>query len=243
MSENKRTIMICLTIIIVTIILSKTYFNRAKADDIINVTGLGQIDFESDLITWEAAYVQKDINLEKAYYKIKQNQIKIKEYLDKNKVKDSDVSFGAIDIQKSFREENNLEGRLVKRDFDGFILTQKVKIESIEINKIEGISRNITELINEGIELYSSAPNYFYTKLSNLKIQLIASAAKDAKIRAEQVSKNAGSELGKIRNSNIGVFQILERNSSEEMSWQGSYNKNSRYKTAMVTVRVQYQIE
>ncbi|HPG29776.1 MAG TPA: SIMPL domain-containing protein [bacterium] len=243
MNDIKKTLIISATIIIAVIIFAKTFYNRAKADDIINVTGLGQVDFESDLITWDASYVQKDFNLEKAYSKIKNNQIIIREYLKKNSVNDKEVSFSSIDIQKEFKEEHNIEGKLIKREFDGFVLTQTVKIESTEIDKIENISRNITELINEGIELYSNSPNYFYTKLSSLKIQLIASAAKDAKERAEQVSENAGSVIGKIRNSNIGVFQILERNSSEEMSWQGAYNKNSRYKTAMVTVRVQYQLE
>jgi hypothetical protein len=49
------------------------------------------------------------------------------------------------------------------------------------VNKIEEISsRQSSELINSGVNLLSP-PEYYYTKLAELKIQMIAEATKDAK--------------------------------------------------------------
>ncbi|HOH75055.1 MAG TPA: SIMPL domain-containing protein, partial [Paludibacteraceae bacterium] len=48
---------------------------------------------------------------------------------------------------------------------------------------------------------------------------------------------------GNLKNSTMGVFQIVALNSSEEYSWGGSFNTSSKYKTATVTVRLQYNIK
>jgi len=101
----------------------------------------------------------------------------------------------------------------------------------------------VSELINSGVEFYSSAPNYYYTKLAELKIEMIAEATKDANIRAEKIAKNAGSEVGPLKNADMGVFQIVAQNSAEEYSWGGSFNTTSKRKTATITVKLQYETE
>ena len=127
--------------------------------------------------------------------------------------------------------------------FTGFLLDQNVAIESKEVDKIENISREVTELINSGVELYSNAPQYYYTRLAELKVEMIAEATKDANSRAESIATNAGSDLGKLKKAELGVFQIIAQNSSEEYSWGGSFNTSSKKKTANITVRLLYQVD
>ena len=129
------------------------------------------------------------------------------------------------------------------QQFTGYRLTQTVQVESAEVDKYERISRDVTELINTGVELTSNAPEYFYTKLPELKIEMVAAAARDARERAEKIVANAGGRLGKLRQANLGVFQITAQNSSEEFSWKGTYNTNSRRKTATVTMRLEYEVD
>ena len=50
-------------------------------------------------------------------------------------------------------------------EFIGYELTQTVQIESKEVDKIEKVSREITELLNQGVQFYSESPRYYYTKL------------------------------------------------------------------------------
>ena len=73
-----------------------------------------------------------------------------------------------------------------------------------------------------------------------LKIEMIAEATKDAQIRASQIADNAGGSLGKLKRADMGVFQIVAQNSSEEYSWGGSFNTSSKRKTASITVRLEY---
>ncbi len=62
----------------------------------------------------------------------------------------------------------------------GYILTQSLQIESNDVEKVEKISREITELLNKGIQFYSQSPRYYYTKLADLKIEMISKATEDA---------------------------------------------------------------
>jgi hypothetical protein len=62
-------------------------------------------------------------------------------------------------------------------------------VDSRDIDKIEKVSREVTELIETGIEFNSSPPSYYYTKLSELKVDLLAKASADARQRAETDSK------------------------------------------------------
>lgn len=109
------------------------------------------------------------------------------------------------------------------------------------MNKVENISREVSELINSGIEFSSDPPQYYYTKLAELKIEMIADATKDAKVRAQRIADNAGSGLGTLKKADLGVFQIVAQNSAEEYAPGGSFNTSSKRKTATITVRLEYQ--
>jgi len=140
--------------------------------------------------------------------------------------------FSAVGINKEFQTIYDTEMNVKEQRFAGYLLDQSVTIESKEVDKIEDISRQVSELINSGVEFYSQDPQYYYTKLSELKIEMIAQATKDANERAKKIAENAGSTVGSLKNANMGVFQIVAQNSSEDFSWGGSFNTSSKRKTA-----------
>ena len=238
-----NTIIIGLAIVITAFVLSGAYKNRNQKSNTISVTGLGEKDFVSDLIVWSGSFVKKNTDLKSAYSDLNKDQESIKNYLVTNGVNEKNIIFSAVDIDKEFTDNYDNNGRRISSVFTGYRLTQSVQIESNEVDKVEDISRQVTELINSGIEFYSNQPQYYYTKLSKLKIEMIAEATKDANVRAEKIAENAGGELGKLKNANMGVFQIVAQNSSEEYSWGGSFNTSSKRKTATITVKLDYEVE
>lgn len=76
------------------------------------------------------------------------------------------------------------------------------------MGKIENLSRTVTEIINKGIELTSSQPMYFYTKLADVKQQMIADATKDARERAKKIAENAGSSLGSLKKPAWELYRL-----------------------------------
>lgn len=242
MKNYTNTLIIGVSILITAIIgvyaLNKKITNR----EIISVTGLGKKDFVSDLIVWKGGYTRTNLDLKEAYQKLEKDNEAIKKYLIDEGVDENEIIFSAIEIDQEyeyFYDKNDYRNK----KFIGYRLMQIVQIESKNVNLVEDISRQVTELINLGIEFYSEPPQYYYTKLAELKLEMIASATEDARLRAEKISINSGSKIGKLKNARMGVFQIIAQNSNEDYSWGGSYNTSSKMKTATITMKLEFGIK
>lgn len=243
MKTSATALILGLSLIIATAIGAAAFKNRNQSQDIITVTGLGSTNFTSDLIVWNASFSKKDMDLKMAYKALDEDRDKIKAYLNQKGIKTEEVVFSSVDINRNYRYIYDENGNQRNQIFDGYNLRQDVQIESKDVNKVEELSRSISELINQDIELYSQAPSYYYTKLAELKIEMIAQATQDAKTRAEQIAENAGAGLGNLKKSDLGVFQIIGQNSSDEYSWGGSFNTADKHKTANITVKLVYQVD
>ncbi len=243
MNKNLSSIIIGLAVILTALILSNAFRNRNKASNTIAVTGLGSKDFISDLIVWNGSFMRKNTDLKEAYAALDKDRESIKNYMVTKGIRPENIIFSAVEINKEFDELYDNSGRRTSSIFTGYKLNQKIQIESNQVDKVENISRQVSELINSGIEFYSNSPEYYYTKLAELKIEMIAAATKDANIRAKKIAENAGSKVGRLKNADMGVFQIVAQNSSEEYSWGGSFNTASKRKTATITVKLQYETD
>lgn len=110
------------------------------------------------------------------------------------------------------------------------------------MDKITAVAREATELINQGVHFSSYPPQYFYTRLSDLKVEMLGSATKDARERAEQLAVNSKSKVGKLRSASMGVFQITAANSTV-VSDYGVYDTTTPEKDVKAVVTVSYSIE
>lgn len=243
MKENTNSIIIAVAAIICAFLFANAFKNRNQSSDTISVTGLGKKDFTSDLIVWSGSFSKKSSTLKEAYAALDADREKIKSYLTSKGLNGSDMVFSAVNFNKDFVTNYNENGSVREQIFTGFTLTQTVSIQSKEVNKIEEISRQSSELINSGVEFYSNSPEYYYTKLAELKIKMIAEATKDAQTRAKSIAENADAGLGNLKKSDMGVFQITGQNSSEDFSYGGSFNTEAKNKTASITVKLVYQVD
>ncbi len=241
MKTTLNFLIIAIAIVVTAFVFASAVKNRNAANNTISVTGLGSKDFVSDLIVWSGSFTKKSMELKDAYAQLDADRESIRQYLLGKGIKNENMVFNAVQINKEFDDQFDNNGNRTRSEFSGYRLTQIVQIESNEVDKIEDISRQVSELINSGIEFYSNIPQYYYTKLAALKIEMIAEATKDANTRAKKIAENAGSKVGDLKNASMGVFQIVAQNSSEEYSWGGSYNTSSKRKTATITVKLEYE--
>ncbi|MGC6523049.1 MAG: SIMPL domain-containing protein [Flavobacteriaceae bacterium] len=243
MKTNTNAIIFGIAIIASSIFLGKAYTDRSKADGEIRVTGLGKEDFSSDLIVWEGKFGSQNIDLKKSYLSLEKNKSAVNKYLIDKGIESEQLIYSAVKTNKNYKSLYSNDGDFIGEEFISYELSQKVKIESKEVDKIEKISREITELLNQGVQFYSEAPRYYYTKLADLKIKMISKATQDARLRAEKISEFSGGKLGKLESARMGIFQITGQNSKENHSWGGTYNTTSRKKTASITMKLTYKID
>ena len=241
--RNISSVVIGLAFIIGVLIVARAYKYRSTTMETIIVTGSAEKDFVSDLIVWNGSYSRKSMDLKTAYAQLKDDENTIKAYLTGKGVRSGEIVISAININKEFNYKTDENGRSLGQEFSGYNLTQNVKIESSNVDKIDQISREATELIEKGIEFNSSSPLFYYTRLTEVKMDLLAKASTDGKTRAGIIAKNAGSSLGKLKKATLGVFQITGKNSNEDYSYGGTFNTSSRNKTGSITIRMEFGVE
>lgn len=170
--------LIAIALVIGAAVIAGAYKYKFRKQETIRVTGSAGKDFVSDLIVWNGSYSRKAFDLKAAYALIKADENNVKNYLVGKGVKPEEMIFSSVKIDKQFDTKYNAEGRFTGSEFTGYNLTQNIKVESKDISKVEGLSREITGLIETGIELNSPEPLYFYTKLADLKLDLLDKAQK-----------------------------------------------------------------
>ena len=93
-------------------------------------------------------------------------------------------------------------------------MSQPIIIKSNDVEKIKEISSNIQSLVDKGIEININSTDYYYSKLSDMKVKLLKEASKDAKERANAMLKPTHTHLGKVKSIQMGVFQITPADST-----------------------------
>lgn len=235
-------IVFSIAIVLAAYLLGNSYVKRATPPGVISVTGSGSEDFTSDLIVWEGTFSQTSINLPEAYDQLNDDKDKVRNYLVSKGIPEENLVFNSVQtIERNEAQYQN--GNYIGEVFRGYQLRQSVKIESNDVPLIEQVAREITELLESGVQLNSSQPRYYYTKMADLKIQMISAATEDARTRAEKIADNSGGKLGRLKSADLGVFQIIGQNSGEDFTWGGAYNTADKKKTASVTMRLEYEIK
>jgi len=243
MKSHFSTIAICVAIIAGLYIIGESYKYKFRAAETISVTGMSEKDFSSDLIVWGGSFGRDAFTLKDAYASLKQDENAIKTYLLSKGIPENEIIFSSVNMNKNYQRKYDDKGNEISTEFSGYSLTESVRVESKEIEKVEKLSREITELLEKDIQLNSNTPEYYYTKLNELKIDLLAKASADAKNRAETIAGNSGSSINGLVKATMGVFQITGKNQNEDYSYGGAFNTSSKLKTAVITLKVDYRLK
>jgi hypothetical protein len=232
--------------VICVAILAWAYLSVKLEPKTLEVKGSAKKAIASDLITWSGNITAKDADLTKAYDKLKADADKVAAFLKANGIPEKEVTFSQISTSKQFakREVKHVRNGeestqwVETDDVKAWVLTQSIKIESGDMKKVPEVARSVTSLIKEGVEIDSCTPSYLYTKLSELKIDMLAEATRDATTRAMQIVNNANDHLGRLVEARMGVMQINPKGSSAT-SAEGNNDTTSIDKeiTAIVTAR------
>lgn len=209
----------------------------------ISATGSASVDFDSDLAVWRGSFSAHGETSKEAYAQIKNDAAQVKKYLVDNGLKESEFVFNSVDISRSYDNQYDENGNVISSTPTGYDLTQNIVITSKNLDTVDKISRDISSLLDSGVEFTSNPPEYYCTTLDNVKLDLIDKATQNAKSRVDIMAKDTGSKTGKLIESDLGVFQITAKNSgTSDYSYDGSFDTSSRQKTATITVSLKYAV-
>lgn len=216
----------------------------------IRITGSARKRIVSDLIQWSASVEAHAPERTAAYLALKSGTGTVVAFLKAQGVKDDEIQTQPASVIEEFdiiKEDKVLPGtnvplRSERKESKGFRATQMVSVSSTNVALVEKASREITTLLEQGISVTSQEPNYYYTRLGELKLQMLAEAAKDARARAENILNSAGNTgVGKLVYADMGIININAANSTETSN-EGNNDTSSRDKDIITIVHAEYEV-
>ncbi|MGH9946471.1 MAG: SIMPL domain-containing protein [Pyrinomonadaceae bacterium] len=225
-------------LVLSSIIFGWFYASAKKGDDAITVTGSAKRRITSDLVVWSAGVSAQSPQLADAYKQLADSVPRIKQYLLSKGIPEDQMTVSSISSTTLKRRDS--DGNETS-EVTGYSLSQQLEVRSSDVAKISQVAREATELINQGILIESSAPKYYYTKIGDLKIEMLGEAAKDAKERAVSIASSTGNSIGSVRSARMGVLQITAADSTD-VSDYGVYDTSTIEKDMTAVVNVSFAV-
>ncbi len=183
-----------------------------KQKGVVQVKGFATQQITSNLGVFEARIQSSNADLKLAYDQLAADKTKVAEFLKKNNVEESIVSWEGVNIEE--KHLVNESGHTLNQIYE-YLLSQSFNFQTSNVAQVQTLSAAISELLKEGVRLTTYKPVYLYTDLENLKVEMIGNATENAKKRVKIISDKGKFKLGNISQVRVGVFQITPLNSND----------------------------
>lgn len=234
--EKFQLVLLSLILAFGLIIAVKCGANTLSNNNII-VTGSAYKIVKSDSARMEFEISGRNATKQSAYNAVKKQLPIVKKYLMDKGITDIDVS-----ASNGYYSYKYLPNGNVTNETAYYNLSQPIVIKSNDVQKIKEISSEIQSLLDQGIDINVTNTEYFYSGLSELKVDLLKEATKDAKDRATGMLRATHNRPGKIQSVNMGVFQITPVDSTN-VSDMGINDTSSIDKKVTAVANVVFRIK
>lgn len=231
--------------LVLSALIGSFFLYQAKAlNDTIEVTGSAQKLIESDAVKWKAnisrTVAPKDLKAGNAA--MKKDLDMVKKFLSKNKIDSQDITVSPMVMFSIYetQEQNGDPGKSASA-IRAYTLSQDISIESGDVGQITQAAQNSGSLINDGVFFSNLGLEYYYSKLSDLKLEMLAEATKNAAERAAKIAQSANAKVGRLKSSDMGVMQITPVNSIETSDY-GYYDTSSKQKQITAIVHAKFNL-
>jgi len=188
--------------------VGQTLYNAKVALNTAEVKGLAERRVSADRVNWEIVYKVKGVSREEIpslYEEAEKHQQKIIGLLKDNGFDDGEIQLGVLDYE--YFEFRNDDQRLVDQTHT---LVGNISVETGKVEQVSEVRANVNKLIAQGIDIDNKAPVYRFTKLNEIKPDMLREATKNARIAANEFAENAGVEVGGIRSARQGSFFVRD---------------------------------
>lgn len=207
--------------------ISLTLYKAKVALNTAEAKGLAERRVKADTANWTLRFSNsgnKRLDIPKLYKLSEENQNTVIALLKEIGFQENEIQIGVLDyIKKEFRDENQ---KLVDQKH---ILRGSISVETTKVDLVSKARASVNKLIAQGIDITNTRPAYHFTKLNEIKPDMLREATKNARIAANEFAENAGVTVGGIRNARQGSFYV--RDAGEEYGDTKKIDKDVRVVT------------
>ena len=175
---------------------------------VVTVKGLSERSVQADLGFWPVRFLVTGATLEDARGRLEASEAAVKVFL-----KDSGFAAGDVQVQ-NIQVEDRLAGYNTNQppEDSRFVLTEDILVKSADVQKLADASRKVGDLLKSGVvfsaDSYNAGPSFVFTKVNELKGEMLTEATKRAREAAVQFATESGAKVGVIQNANQGIIEI-----------------------------------
>jgi uncharacterized protein len=196
---------------------------------VISVKGLSEREVAASVATWTIGYAASGNDLNDINKKLADSTKAVVAFLKQAGFAESDMAVQPPSVQDTSMEDREKDVPPPPERYKAF---QAVLLRSAKVDAIKPALAAASTLMVSGVLLSGkSEPNYIFNELNNIKPGMIQEATRNARIAAEQFSRDSQTTLGKLRNASQGWFQVENRDAA-----------TPERKVVRVVVDVEYEI-
>lgn len=181
---------------------------HARAGDrTVTVRGLSERNVKADLAVLPLRFTASGDVLSEVQTRIDGDLALVRQFLTAQGYPADAVDLGRLEVADTRSREYAAQNGGPR-----FILAQTVIVRTNDVARVQTTTRALNDLVRQGVVLQDfQGPSYVFTKLNDVRPQMIAEGTAAARTGAEQFAKDSGTPLGPIRQATQGSFEILPR--------------------------------
>jgi hypothetical protein len=208
---------------------------RAKmAERSVTVRGVSERDVTADLATWTISFSEQGEELGPINTRVEQQGAAVRLFFRRAGFKPSEISDSGVSF-----ERQNIDRYGDRPSEKRLTVSRSIELRTSDVLKAREANERLAELLKEGVELDGSQLNFTYTKLNELKPEMIAEATRRARESAEKFARDSGADVGGIRSASQGYFSVGPRDGSDE---EGGGGSGSPFQKVRVVTTIDYDI-
>ncbi len=215
--------------IIGSFLISTLVLKARLADRSVTVRGLAEREVMADLATWTLAYSAQGESLKAVQDDIDGDTQAINAFF-------KELGFATDALRPTgvgVNQYNNNYGKPV------FNIRQRITLRTENIDLAQKAVSQQFDLIRRGVVLEEgSGMSFTFTKLDEIKPEMVAEATQDARRAAQQFAQDSGADVGGIKSATQGYFSIQSRDGDS-----GGYGvSDTPYKKVRVVTTVDFYL-
>jgi hypothetical protein len=239
------------SIIIATAIGADSFYRSKQLSNVLSVTGSAEKIVTSDTVKWQSVLSRSvdALALKEGSSQIKNDIEVVKKYFKNSGVQDSEITINPVTVTPFCQSQNGMSydkfgnQSCGSSPTAGYNLQQVIAVESSRVAEITELTQSASDyFISQGLVFSTQNLEYYYSKLADLRLDLLSQATKDARLRAQKIAESTGKKIDSLQAASMGVFQVAAKN-SVEVSDYGVYDTTSLEKKVTGVVRVSFSLK
>ena len=174
------------------------------------VKGLSEREYPADIALWPVTFTAAGNDLTALYERMESDAATIVAFLEGNGFEQAEITKSPPTVMDKLAqgyEKNRIEFR--------YAAQQTITVYTPKIDAVRSTMTQLPEIGKKGVAFsdggYQNETEYLFTRLNEVKPDMVEEATRKAREVAEKFAKDSDSRLGKIKRARQGQFSITHR--------------------------------